>query len=109
MKNITVTVDDDTYRQARIVAAERDTSVSALVKKFLSELRSQDSEFARLSRLEEETRPKIADSSGSDQLSRDELLERRRRLEQLRERVPPNFRASDNLPRDELHDRKRKK
>jgi hypothetical protein len=32
MKNITVTVDDETYRRARIKAAERDTSVSGLVK-----------------------------------------------------------------------------
>ena len=32
VKNITVTVDDETYRRARMKAAERDTSVSALVK-----------------------------------------------------------------------------
>ena len=34
----TVTVDDETYRGARIKAAERNTSVSALVKHFLAEL-----------------------------------------------------------------------
>ena len=38
MKNITVTVGDETYRKARIKAAERDTSVSALVKHFLTSL-----------------------------------------------------------------------
>lgn len=59
-----------------MIAAERDTSVSALVKKFLSELRSADGEF--------------------------DLL---RRLDQLRELVPADFRASDRLPRDELYDR----
>jgi hypothetical protein len=32
MKNITVSVDDETYRRARLWAAERDTSVSAIVK-----------------------------------------------------------------------------
>jgi hypothetical protein len=37
VKNITVTVDDETYRRARIKAAERDT-VSALVARFLTEL-----------------------------------------------------------------------
>ena len=37
MKNITVSVDDETYRRARIKAAERDTSVSALVRGFLIE------------------------------------------------------------------------
>ncbi len=38
MKNITVSVDDQTYRRARIIAAERSTSVSALVKQFLANL-----------------------------------------------------------------------
>ena len=33
MKNITVTLDDETYRKARIRAAELDTSVSAVVRK----------------------------------------------------------------------------
>ncbi len=36
MKNITVSIDDDTYRHARVVAAQRDTSVSAMVRDFLS-------------------------------------------------------------------------
>ena len=35
MRNITVSVDDATYRRARIRAAELDTSVSALVREFL--------------------------------------------------------------------------
>ena len=34
MRNITVSVDDDTYRRSRIRAAELDTSVSALVVAF---------------------------------------------------------------------------
>lgn len=38
MKNITVAVDDATYRRARIRAAELDTSVSALVREFLRRL-----------------------------------------------------------------------
>jgi hypothetical protein len=38
MKNITVSLDEDTYRRARMAAAQRDTSVSALVKRFLVEL-----------------------------------------------------------------------
>jgi hypothetical protein len=38
MKNITVSLDDETYRRARIVAAEQNTSVSALVRRFLSGL-----------------------------------------------------------------------
>ncbi|MGH8565012.1 MAG: hypothetical protein ACREXW_13370 [Gammaproteobacteria bacterium] len=34
MKNITVSVDDETYRRSRIKAAEAGTSVSALVRSF---------------------------------------------------------------------------
>lgn len=38
MKDITVSIDDETYRRACIRAAEQDTSVSALIKRFLTEL-----------------------------------------------------------------------
>ena len=38
MKNITVSVDERTYRKARIRAAELDTSVSALVRDYLNAL-----------------------------------------------------------------------
>jgi hypothetical protein len=38
MKNITITIDDETHRQARIRAAELGTSVSALVKDYLGSL-----------------------------------------------------------------------
>ena len=76
MKNITVTVDDETYRRARVKAAERDTSVSALVKRFLSELASGESEFDRLARLEREIRARIHDFDGGNKLSREDLHER---------------------------------
>ena len=38
MKNITVSVDDETYRLARVRAAERGTSVSAMVREYLKSL-----------------------------------------------------------------------
>ena len=38
MKNITVSVDEETHRLARIRAAELDTSVSALVREYLKSL-----------------------------------------------------------------------
>jgi plasmid stability protein len=38
MKNITVSVDEETHRLARIRAAELDTSVSSLVRQFLRSL-----------------------------------------------------------------------
>jgi hypothetical protein len=37
-KNITVTVPEETYRQARVWAAERDTSISAVVAYLLESL-----------------------------------------------------------------------
>lgn len=77
MKNITVSVDDETYRRARMIAAQRDTSVSALVKRFLIELGSGETEFERLRQLEEKAREKIVNFSASDRLSRDELHDRR--------------------------------
>ena len=77
MKNITVTVDDETYRNARVKAAALDTSVSALVKRYLIELGAGETEFQRLERIERE----------------------------LRAHVPAEFRAADRLTRDQLHDR----
>ena len=41
MKNITVSVDEETHRLARIRAAELDTSVSALVRNYLRSLVSE--------------------------------------------------------------------
>ena len=78
MKNITVSVDDDTYRRARIKAAEQDTSVSAMVRQFLTEVAEGESRNERLRRLEAETRAKITDFVAGDLLSRDELHERGR-------------------------------
>lgn len=77
MKNITVTVDDEIYRKARVKAAEQDTSVSALVKHFLAELAAGESDTERLKREERA----------------------------LRERIG-TFRAADHLPREDLHGRR---
>ena len=73
MRNITVSVDDETYRRARIVAAELDTSVSALVKAYLEQLATRESESERLKRQEREIRSRILNFNASDRLSRDEL------------------------------------
>jgi len=76
VRNITVTVDDETYKRARIVAAEHDTSISALVKTYLIQLATQESEFERLKRLEQEIRDQILSFNASDRLTRDELHDR---------------------------------
>jgi uncharacterized protein YdaU (DUF1376 family) len=76
VKNITVSLDDDTYRRARITAAERDTSVSALVKEFLLSLGSGEGRVERLKREERLLRERITSFRASDQQSRDELHNR---------------------------------
>jgi plasmid stability protein len=78
VKNITVSVDEETYRRARVRAAERDTSVSALVRQFLVELAADEGEFERLKQLERAVREQITEFSASDRLSRDELYGKRR-------------------------------
>ncbi len=45
MKNITLKVDDETYRKARIRAAKAGTSVSAMVREFLN--RDEDEQRIR--------------------------------------------------------------
>ena len=62
MKNITVSVDDETYRRARIKAAERDTSVSGLVKRFLTELAAGESDVEQLNRQERALQERIVAS-----------------------------------------------
>ncbi len=77
MKNITVTLDDETYRRARIKAAEQNTSVSALVKRFLTEIAAGESEPERLKREERVLRERIVSFRAADRLPRDDIHGRR--------------------------------
>lgn len=74
MPNITVTVRAETYRRARVRAAELDTSVSAVVARALDEFAAGGT---------------VAEA-------------RRERLEDLRSRTPA-FSASRRLSRDEIY------
>jgi len=76
VRNITVTLSDEVYRRARIRAAERDTSLTALVREFLLSLGGEESDF-----------------------------ETRKRLQQQVLASVRNFRAGDRLPRSQAHDR----
>lgn len=92
MRNITVSVDEETHRLARICAAELDTSVSALVRDYLEGL--------------------VANRARGRVNAQFEALHRRRykRLLDVIEEIrveSPGFRAADNLPRAELYDRAR--
>ena len=73
MKNITVSIDDDTYRRARVRAAEQDTSVSALVREFLQQVAAGESETESLKRQERMLREQVKNFSGANRLSRDEI------------------------------------
>ena len=87
MRNITVSVDDGTYRRARIRAAELDTSVSALVREYLQSLSVERAQGAPTETVAEQRgrllREVIADFDAqgvglrmADNLSRDELYDR---------------------------------
>jgi plasmid stability protein len=76
VKNITVSVPDDVYRDARIRAAERGRSVSALVAEYLRSLSEQDSEFTRLEAQQRQVQDQIDRFRARDRLDRDELHDR---------------------------------
>jgi len=72
VRNITVSVPDDVYREARIRAAERGRSVSALVAEYLVSLSERDAEFARLEAQQRQAQDEIARFRAADRLGRDE-------------------------------------
>ncbi|MGF1679590.1 MAG: hypothetical protein ACFCUX_10410 [Candidatus Methylacidiphilales bacterium] len=80
MKNITVTVSDETYHRSRVHAAELRTSLSALVKGFLEKMAGEETEMERLKRSEQEMIARIHKRLGrfcaGDRLKRDELYDR---------------------------------
>ena len=90
MKNITVSIDDETHRQARIRAAELGTSVSALVRGYLRTLVSQPADASQISEMELEPENK----------------RRRRLLNEVVDEITANdggLRMSENLSREELY------
>ena len=76
MKNITVTVPDDVYRNARIRAAERGTSVSSLVGEYLRSLSGRETEFSRLEAQQQQIRGQIRRFRARDRLDRNQLHDR---------------------------------
>jgi hypothetical protein len=76
VKNITVSVPDEVYRNARVAAAQRDTSLSALVVKYLVRLSGRMDEFAGLEALQHEVQAEIRQFRAADRLSRDEVHDR---------------------------------
>ena len=77
MANLTITVDDDLLRRARIRAAERGTSVNAILREHLETWTGvQEGRRRALERFLEAARHSRA-SRGGRKWTRDELYERR--------------------------------
>ena len=78
MRNITVSVDEETYRRARLKAAEQDTSVSRIVRDYLRTFAAEESSYELLQRREKQLRDRVTGFSATDRLGRDELHSRER-------------------------------
>jgi plasmid stability protein len=76
MKNVTVSVPDDVYRQARIRAAEGGSSVSALVAGYLRSIGGREAELSRLEAQQRQVFGEIDRFRAGDRLDRDELHRR---------------------------------
>lgn len=76
VKNITVSVDDEVHRRARIRAAERGTSLSAAVRDFLIVFAGGETDFEQRKRLQTETLASIERFRAADRLSREDIHER---------------------------------
>ncbi len=83
MKKITVSVDEETYRGARIAAAQQGTSVSALVRERLREIASDR----------------------AIESPKEQLLRTLDKVSQSMIARGSKFSAADRLPREELYDR----
>jgi plasmid stability protein len=73
VRHITVSVDDETYRRARVKAAKQGTSVSALVRRFLTELAATESDAERLQREERALRARIRVFSAVNRLGHEDV------------------------------------
>ena len=76
MKNVTIALDDKTLRDARRIAAERSTTLNALIRGFLERLTLRESHSRsarrRIAELSREAKAEV----GERRWARDELHER---------------------------------
>lgn len=75
MPNITVTVSEQTYRRARVRAAELDTSVSAVVTRTLEEFASKGTGADARKRRLDELRAQTPVFSAGKRLSREDIYQ----------------------------------
>jgi hypothetical protein len=76
MKNITVSIDDELHRRARVRAAELDTSLSAVVRELLIRFAEGETSFERLRRLQDQTLAMVKSFRAGTRLSREDVHRR---------------------------------
>lgn len=76
MKNITLAVDEATYRRARRRAAERGTSVSGLVRELLQTLDAPESSCEETAKSLFTAMDRVKGYSAGSRLSRDQVHDR---------------------------------
>jgi plasmid stability protein len=74
--DITVSIPDDVYRAARICAAKRGSSVSAIVAEYLCSLSEHEPDFTRFEAQQRRIQQELDHFSVRDGLGREELHER---------------------------------
>jgi hypothetical protein len=76
MKNVTLAIDEKLLREARRIAAERSTSLNAMIREFLTQLTERESKASsarrRIAELCRDSRAVV----GKSTWTRDELHER---------------------------------
>jgi plasmid stability protein len=77
MANLTITLDDELLKKARVKAAELETSVNAVLREYLEEWTQRTSERKRAIEEFVEGAKRSQASSGGRTWTRDELHERR--------------------------------
>jgi hypothetical protein len=76
MKNVTIALDETTLRDARRIAAERSTSLNALIRDFLERLTLRESSARKARRRIAELCRDSKAEVGARRWTRDELHER---------------------------------
>ena len=85
MKEITISVDEETFRLACNRASDLETSVETLVREFLLDL---------------------ADATTDLETPSERTTRKLREAIEENSRNHPNFRMSENIPREDLYDRR---
>ncbi len=104
MKNISVSVDDETYHLARVRATELETSVSALVHNYLRNLVEASKDSVESDCDDQMFSKKWGKTFDSEAEFQEHIKNLHKTIDKIRKKHP-EIRVSDNLSREELYDR----